>query len=413
MDDDVETSDVGPKAPSAGVSFGGRRSDLAALLFRNLLLSLTTLGIYRFWAKTRVRAFLWRHVKLLDEPLEYLGNGTELLIGFLIAVVVVAPFTILYSWLPSLAPEGAPHGVLVLQAIYYATFGFLVQVAVYRVRRYRLMRTAWRGVRFGLDGSALKYALIWCLYGVVTLATLGLAYPWLRVATTRYFADNARFGNKRFAFKGGALRLFARWLVVAAPALAAILLFGVANKEALGGFFGQFGGETLDAASIVGAAARLDFAPLGWAAVSAVLLVWYRVSEFRHLVNAVSLGETRFQSSMPARPVYGIQVAFYMCVGFGGFFLMIAASVIVGAFDVAEVPLSPLARGVAAVLVGGAAYWLFGFVKILLVKLTVLDLVCRTLTLAHTEALAQTVQSTAALPGHGEGLADALDMGGF
>lgn len=71
----------------AAVGFDGRRGELAMLLVRNLLLSLATLGIYRFWAKTRVRGFVWRHVKLLGEPLEYLGSGTELLVGFLIVLV--------------------------------------------------------------------------------------------------------------------------------------------------------------------------------------------------------------------------------------------------------------------------------------------------------------------------------------
>ena len=401
------------QAPLPDVSFNGRRGELAALLFRNLLLTLATLGIYRFWAKTRVRGFLWRHVRLLGDSLEYLGTGTELLIGFLIAVVVIAPLTTVFSWLPSLVPEGFPHGVLVLQAVYYGTLGFLIQVAVYRVRRYRLTRTSWRGVHFGLDGSALKYALIWCLYGVATLSTLGLAYPWMRVGTTRYFAGNARFGTTRFSFQGGTARLFLRWLAVVTPALVAALLLILVNEEILAALWSQWSGETPDPSSIVRAASELELAPLGLLLVSAVLFTWYRVSEFRHLVNAVSLGETRLQSSLAAGPVYGIQVAFYMCVGFAGFFLVMMTGVIIGGLKAAEVPLNPFALGFATLLVGGAAYWLFGLVKTVMVKITVLDSVCQTLTVAQSEALGQTVQSTAALPRHGEGLADALDVGGF
>ncbi len=413
MNDDAETTHAETKAPPPDVSFDGRRGDLAALLFRNLLLTLATFGIYRFWAKTRVRGFLWRHVKVLGEALEYLGKGTELLIGFLIAIVVIAPLTSVYSWLPSLAPEGLPYGVPVLQAVYYGTIAFLVQVAVYRVRRYRLTRTAWRGIRFGLDGSALNYAFIWFLCGVATLATAGLAYPWLRVVTTRYFANNIRFGTTRFSFEGGTARLFLRWLVVAAPALAALLLFVLANKEALAVFLSQLGGEMLDPPSIVRSVGRFNLAPLGLVPVSAVLFVWYRVCEFRHLVSAVRIGATRLESRLAAGPVYGILLAFYMCVGFAGFVLALMAGVVVGAFKVAEVPLNPFAVTVVAVLVSGAAYWLFGLLKTVMVKITLLESVCRTLTLAQSEALDLTVQSTAALPGHGEGLADALDVGGF
>ena len=411
MNDDAETTGAGATSPDA--SFDGRRADLAALLFRNLLLTLATLGIYRFWAKTRVRGFLWRHVRLLDESLEYLGTGTELLIGFLIAVVVIAPLTSVYSWLPSLAPQGLPYGVPVLQAVYYGTIAFLVQVAVYRVRRYRLTRTAWRGIRFGLDGSALKYALIWCLCGVTTLATAGLAYPWLRVTTTRYFANNVRFGATRVSFEGGAARLFLRWLVVAAPALAALLLFVLVNREALAAFMTQLGGEMPDPASIVRSAGRFNLAPLWLVPVSAVLSVWYRVSEFRHLVNAVRIGATRLESRLAAGPVYGILFAFYLCVGFAGFVLALLVGVIMGALRAAEVPLNPFATMLATILVSGAVYWLFGLLRTVMVRITVLESVCQTLTLPQHQALELTVQSTAALPGHGEGLADALDVGGF
>ena len=415
MNDDSEVAGVETTAQDvvAGVAFDGRRGELAALLFRNLLLTLATLGIYRFWAKTRVRGFLWRHVKLLDEPLEYLGTGTELLIGFLIAVVVIAPLTSVFSWLPSLIPEGVRYGGLVLQALYYGTLGFLVQVAVYRVRRYRLTRTAWRGVRFGLEGSALRYALIGCVYGVATLATLGLAYPWLRVATTRYFANNARFGSTGFSFDGTAGRLFLRWLVVVAPATAAILLFFLVNAEALADFWSQLRGQVFGRASIIGAVRQFNLAPLGLLLFSVGFLAWYRVSEFRYLVNAVRIGETRLESRLDAAGVYGIYVVFYLCVGVAAVFLALTVAAISGALKVSGVSVNGAAVLVAGLLVMGAGYWLFGLAKTLMVKLTLLRSVCETLMLAQPEALERTAQSTTTLPGHGEGLADVLDVGGF
>jgi len=405
---------VDPSPAPPVVSFDGGRGDLAALLFRNLLLTLATLGIYRFWAKTRVRGFLWRHVRLLDEPLEYLGNGTELLIGFLIAVVVIAPFTGLYSWLPSLVPEELPYGVLVLQAVYYGTLGFLVQFAVYRVRRYRLTRTAWRGIRFGLGGSALKYALIWCLYGVATLATAGLAYPWLRVATTRYFAGNVRFGTTGFAFEGGAVRLFLRWLVVTAPALAGLFLFFLVNGEALAAFLRLLDDPTPDGPAVIDAAGRLNFAPAALLLVSAVLLPWYRVSEFRHLVNAVRIGGNRLESRMASGPVYGVYFLFYIVVlGMGLFAAFGVFGVLQIVIKESGVLLNPALGTVLGLLVAGSGYWLYGLARVLIVKISLLGMACETLSIQQPEALERTVQSTASLPGHGEGLADALDVGGF
>jgi hypothetical protein len=146
--------------------FDGPRRPLFWLLLRNFLLTIVTLGIYRFWAKTRVRKFFWQRTKLLDEPLEYLGTGGELFVGFLIAIVVLVPFGAVYSLLQFLmvGMEGALP--IIIQVVYYTIIAFLIPVAIYRMRRYRLTRTAWRGVRFGLDGSALRYAVISFAYTV-------------------------------------------------------------------------------------------------------------------------------------------------------------------------------------------------------------------------------------------------------
>ena len=56
-------------------------------------LALLTLGFYRFWAKTRIRRYLWGHLAFEDEDLEYTGTGRELFLGFLcVVVVVLIPF---------------------------------------------------------------------------------------------------------------------------------------------------------------------------------------------------------------------------------------------------------------------------------------------------------------------------------
>jgi len=47
--------------PPKQLLFDGSRKPLFWLLLRNLGLTIVTLGIYRFWAKTRVRQFFWRH----------------------------------------------------------------------------------------------------------------------------------------------------------------------------------------------------------------------------------------------------------------------------------------------------------------------------------------------------------------
>ena len=408
-----------PAEPES-VVFDGLRSELARLLMRNLLLSLLTLGIYRFWAKTRVRHLLWRHVKILGEPLEYLGTGTELLIGFLAVVVIFAPVATAYSYaVPFLIPWEIPFSGIAIQLFYYAVLAFLIQIAVYRVRRYRMSRTAWRGVRFGLHGSAFKYAAIWLLYGLMTVATLGLAYPWLRVATTRYFARNARFGSTSVSFNARAGRLFRRWLTVVAPGLAAIGLFIAVNGEgfeALGSLWNALreGNVIANPAPLVLFVVRkFDLMPLWLVVLSLSLFVWYRVGEFRYFVGAMRIGETRLSSRMDTAIVYGVYFAFLVVVVGAALFLLIGVlGSLIGFLKPTGVTGNQVIFLTTTVLLL-AIYWFYGFVRMLLVKVTLLTNICETLSLEEQEALDRTVQATAALPRHGEGLADALDVGGL
>jgi uncharacterized membrane protein YjgN (DUF898 family) len=44
-------------ADGASIKFTGRRLPLIGLLLKNSLLTVMTIGIYRFWAKTRIRRY--------------------------------------------------------------------------------------------------------------------------------------------------------------------------------------------------------------------------------------------------------------------------------------------------------------------------------------------------------------------
>ena len=48
---------------------------LFGIAFRNLVLTIVTLSIYRFWAKTRIRRYLWSQVTVASDRLEYTGTG--------------------------------------------------------------------------------------------------------------------------------------------------------------------------------------------------------------------------------------------------------------------------------------------------------------------------------------------------
>jgi hypothetical protein len=140
----------------------GEVYDLFGIHIVNTLLTVVTIGIYRFWAKTRIRRFLWSQTSFLGDRFEYTGTGKELLLGFAIVMVFLiislGVYTALFTWI---WPEWFDDQGL--QTLYTAPIFILsvviVGMARFRARRYRLSRTLWRGIRGAQTGSSVQYGL--------------------------------------------------------------------------------------------------------------------------------------------------------------------------------------------------------------------------------------------------------------
>ncbi len=287
------TAPARPRAGSLVLAFEHRPAAFAGIAIRNAVLGLMTLGLYRFWAKVAIRRHLWRHVRLLGEPLEYLGAGKELLLGFLVALTVFLPVSVVFK-AAELVLIGWGRGAIVAKdVVFVLSIFFLIQFAIHRARGYRLSRTMWRGVRAGQSGGALGYALAALGYGILTGVTLGLAYPVYRTRLFRLRMDNTWFGDRRFRFDGGAGPLALRWLAVWAIAAAAI-----------GSVAALSGAATAAARAVPAFAAHpAQVVPL-LAAIVALLVVvpaylWYRAAEFRYFASRTLFEGMRFRSTLP------------------------------------------------------------------------------------------------------------------
>jgi len=144
----------GPRGTGSAIRFPGRWQEYAGIAAVNLLLTIVTLGIYRFWAIARTRRYLWSNTTIIDDELEWTGTGGEMFIGFLMVMgiflgTIAAIFGIAY-------PVGQWFMILGLLAFYiFILWG--VNFAQFRALRYRRPRTYWRGVRGGSDESGVGY----------------------------------------------------------------------------------------------------------------------------------------------------------------------------------------------------------------------------------------------------------------
>ncbi len=183
-----------------------------------------TLGIYRFWMKTRLRRWYWSAIRPGGQPLEYVGDPIEKLLGFLIAVVILAFYIGIVNLLLMFLSFSLFQGN---GAAYLLSFLGVIPLwfyARYRARRYILARTRWRGLRFGLAPGAWGYAGRALWHWTVTLLSLGLLLPRMTFHLEKYRTDRTSYGTAMMV-QGG------RWQMLypaMRPLFGAAALTGVA-----------------------------------------------------------------------------------------------------------------------------------------------------------------------------------------
>ncbi|HEU4370416.1 MAG TPA: DUF898 family protein [Methylomirabilota bacterium] len=204
---------TGAPAASRHLRFHGSAGALFGIHVVNALFTLLTLGVYFFWGKARVRAYLHGATELDGDRFAYHGTGRELLIGFAKGVAVFFIPVALFSILPQV--YGVPDQVTgALALLLWMTGLLLVPVAMVGARRYRLSRTSWRGIRFSFRGRAREFVGIFVTGTVLTPLTLGIYYPVFVTQRQAFMISHAYFGSRKLDFDGRGRDLIAPFLVM-------------------------------------------------------------------------------------------------------------------------------------------------------------------------------------------------------
>lgn len=194
--------------------FDGTWQEFAPIAFTNLLLTIVTLGIYRFWATTRERQYFWSRTRFVDERLEWAGTGLELFIGFLLVLVVFGiPYIIVTFVAQALVIQGYQAAAYLLTLASLVAIFYLYGLARYRALRYRLSRTRWRGIRGGSDDPGFGYGLTYMWKTVVGWIPLGLMVPWSMTQLWNDRWNRLSFGPFPFRSHAESTGLIARFLL--------------------------------------------------------------------------------------------------------------------------------------------------------------------------------------------------------
>jgi uncharacterized membrane protein YjgN (DUF898 family) len=191
----IMTADAAPAQPFV---HNGKFFNVLGLAAKNALLTVLTLTLYRFWARTSMRRRLWSRAWVMGDPLEYTGTAWELVRGFLISLPCFFFPAIFVFYIAPLAMD--PVWAAWLTIGFYVLSVPLIAAARYWMRRYQLSRTRWRGIRMGLAGSAWAFAAASWGWWVLQVLSVGWYTPAARMNRARLMWDNTRFGDQPFEF---------------------------------------------------------------------------------------------------------------------------------------------------------------------------------------------------------------------
>lgn len=169
-----------------GFEFSGEGGEFFRIWIVNLLLSIVTLGIYSAWAKVRTQRYFYGNTRLDGSSFDYLGDPLKILKGRVIAVVLF----LLYS----VAGEVSPILGVIALVLFLAAMPWMIV----RGLAFRNHNSAWRGVRFGFDGSYREAALVFIGWPLLGAITFGILMPLALQKQQRFIVGNSRYGTCRF-----------------------------------------------------------------------------------------------------------------------------------------------------------------------------------------------------------------------
>jgi uncharacterized membrane protein YjgN (DUF898 family) len=271
-------------------SFHGTGGTLFGIHLVNALLTLVTLGIYYYWAKVRVRTFLFSQTAFAGDRFSYHGNARELFNGAMKATLVFGlPYTLLSNGGSFL--ESGLAVQIALQVAASLLLVLFIPVAIASARRYRLSRTAWRGIRFSFQGKTLDFVKLWFSGYCLTGATLGLYYPYFSTRKHAFLTEHSYVGSEPFKFSGIGSALFRPFLTVYLSSLTVAIIVGLGCYS----LFEIPETDMEDLESMISLAMGVVAGLIIGALAFRLLWLPYSVKEQRYFWEQTSIGSAQFQ----------------------------------------------------------------------------------------------------------------------
>lgn len=196
-------------------SFAGRGGEYFKIWIVNIVLTILTLGIYSAWAKVRNKQYFYGNSRLDGASFEYTAKPMTILKGRLIAFALFA----LYSLLNTFAPLVG----MVLGLLFALVFPWLAV----RSLAFNAYNSAYRNVRFGFNAPMGKAFMVFLLWPILGMLSLGLLMPLVLYKQHRFMIEHSRYGSSEFSFTADAGSYYRVILTVIGLAVVGMLVVGL------------------------------------------------------------------------------------------------------------------------------------------------------------------------------------------
>ena len=222
-------------AASEAFSFSGRGGEYFRIWIVNLLLSIVTLGIYSAWAKVRRLNYFYNNTTVAGASFEYHGKPIAILKGRFIAAALLIGYNVAFEFNQ------------IVGLVFMALLALATPWLVWRSLQFKLHNSSYRGVRFGFAGAAKEAYKVYLLLPLLTLFTFYLLAPFTHQRMKRFQHSQSRFGTTSFSFDGSVGKFYKTYFIAFGIYLIGLIAIVAGFSSTILAIFSAGGG--LDAAS--------------------------------------------------------------------------------------------------------------------------------------------------------------------
>lgn len=191
------------------LSFHGEGLTLLGMVIVNNLLTILTLGIYHFWARAKIRRYLYGQIELEGDRFAWHGTGKEMFLASLKLLALCAGAMMFFVGIGVAAVQLRMPGLMsLITLLLYVGLLVLIPYAVVGARRYLLSRMSWRGIRFSFRGLGEEFVGPFFKGTLFSMLTLGFYTPYFASTVYSYMINQTFYGTRRFSYDGNGDGLF-------------------------------------------------------------------------------------------------------------------------------------------------------------------------------------------------------------